>query len=353
MPWNNQSGGGGRGGGGGPWGNQPGGGGQRPNGRGPQQPPDLDELFRKGAERFKGGFPGGGLGSLLIILVLFAGWLFTGIYKVETDELGVVLRFGKYTNTTLPGLHYHMPWPIESALTPPVQTQKTISIGSSESESQMLTGDENIVDLQFNVQWRIADAPKFLFNVAYPEIVIKSTAESVMREVVGQNTLTFVTQDGRDQVQADVRKGTQDVLDGYNAGIYIDQVKLVRVDPHKSVVEAYRDVQAARADRERMRNEAEAYANKVVPEAEGKAARTVAEAEAFKEQAVRGAEGEAQRFLSVYGEYKNAPGVTRQRIFIETMEEVLAGRNKVILDEGAGGVVPYLPLGELSKKSSN
>ena len=264
----------------------------------------------------------------------------------------VVLRFGKYSNTTLPGLHYHAPWPIETALTPNVQAQQTVSVGANESESQMLTGDENIVDLQFNLQWRIANAPEFLFNVAYPEVVISTTAESVMREVVGQNTLVFVTQDGRDQVQAAVRKGVQEVLDGYKAGVYVDQVKLIRVDPHKSVVEAYRDVQAARADKERMRNEAETYANRVVPEALGQAAREIAEAEAFKQQAVRSAEGEAQRFLSVYGQYRLSPNVTRRRIFLETMEEVMAGRSKVILD-GDGGVVPYLPLQELTRKSGN
>lgn len=354
MPWNDQNGGNrGNGGGGGPWGNQPGGGGgRRGNGRGQQQPPDLDELLRKGAERFRGGFPGGGMGGILVALILLAGYAATGIYKVETEELGVELRFGKYSNTTLPGLHYHAPWPIETVLTPNVQQQQTVSVGANEGESQMLTGDENIVDLQFNLQWRIADAPEFLFNVAMPEVVIKTTAESVMREVVGQNTLTFVTQDGRDQMQLEVRNGVQKVLDGYNAGVYVDQVKLVRVDPHKSVVEAYRDVQAARADRERMRNEAETYANRVVPEAQGKAAREIAQAEAFKQQAIRGAEGEAQRFLSVYGEYRLAPNVTRRRIYLETMEEVMSGRSKVILDS-EGGVVPYLPLQELSKKSGN
>ena len=353
MPWNNQNG-GNRGNGGGPWGNQPGGGGNRNNGRGPgQQPPDLDELLRRGAERFGGGIPGGGLGSALIILVAVVGWMLSGFYKVGAEEVGVVLQFGKYSNTTTPGLHYHLPWPVEAVETPNVQKQQTIAIGVNESERQMLTGDENIIDLEFNVQWRIADAPKFLFNLAYPETVIKTTSESVMREVVGTQTLTFVTQDGRDEVQRLVREGVQAVLNGYDAGIYVDQIKLVRVDPHKSVVAAYRDVQAARADRERMRNEAEAYANKVVPEAQGRAARAVAEAEAFKEQSVRGAEGEAQRFTSVYNEYRLAPDVTRQRIFIETMEEVLSGRNKIILDEGAGGVVPYLPLGELTKKSGN
>jgi membrane protease subunit HflK len=350
MSWNNQNG-GNRGNGGGPWGNQPGGGGGRNNGRG-QQPPDLDELLRKGVERFRGGFPGGGLGLILVGLIVIGAYGATGFYKVETDELGVVLRFGKYSNTTLPGLHYHAPWPIETVLTPNVQAQQTVSVGANESESQMLTGDENIIDLQFNLQWRIANAPEFLFNVAFPEVVISTTAESVMREVVGQNTLTFVTQEGRDQVQDEVRKGVQEVLDSYKAGVYVDQVKLIRVDPHKSVVEAYRDVQAARADRERMRNEAETYANRVVPHAQGQAAREIAEAEAFKQQAIRGAEGEAQRFLSVYAEYRKAPNVTRRRIFLETMEEVMAGRPKVILD-GGSGVVPYLPLQELTRKSGN
>lgn len=354
MPWNNQSG-GNRGNGGGPWGNQPGGGGgNRNNGRGPgQQPPDLDELLRRGREHFNSGFPNGGLSSALIIAVVVVGWLLTGVYTVAQKEQGIILTFGKHTRTVEPGFGVHLPWPIETMRKPPVLEQQTMSVGGVKTESEMLTGDENIIDLQFNVQWRISSAPDFLFKISDPEQILKTTAESVMREVVGQNTLTFVTQDGRDQVQTRVRARMQEVLNAYESGILIDQVKLVRVDPHKSVVEAYRDVQAARADRERMRNEAEAYANQVVPEAQGKAARMVAEAEAYKQQSIQGAEGEAQRFLSVYNEYKKAPDVTRRRIFLETMEEVLAGRNKIILDENAGGVVPYLPLNELNSKKTN
>lgn len=355
MPWNDQNGGNrGNGGGGGPWGNQPGGGGgRRGNGRGPQQPPDLDELLRKGAERLKGGVPGGGMGVALVLLVVAAVYLLTGIYRVETDERGVVLQFGKHLTTTDPGLRYHLPWPIQSVFVVKTESQQNIEIGATERESRMLTGDSNILDLQFNVQWIVADPREFLFNVATPEIVIKTTAESVVREVVGRSTFSNISERGRQEAEEQVKVEMQRILNSYGAGVLIAQVKFGKVDPHPLVVDAYLDVTTARADRTKMENQAEAYRNKIVPEAEGQAARVVAEAEAYREQVIREAEGEAQRFTSVYNEYRLAPDVTRRRLYLETMEDVFEGTPKMILENDGSGVVPYLPLKELSKPNRN
>lgn len=355
MSWNDQSGGNrGNGGGGGPWGNQPGGGGgKRGNGRGPQQPPDLDELLRKGAERLKGGVPGGSIGIALVFLVIAAVYLFTGLYRVDTDERGVVLQFGKHLTTTDPGLRYHLPWPIQSVFVVKTESQQNIEIGTTERESRMLTGDSNILDLQFNVQWIVADPREFLFNVATPELVIKTTAESVVRGVVGRSTFSNISESGRQEAEEQVKVEMQRILDSYKTGVLIAQVKFGKVDPHPLVVDAYLDVTTARADRTKVENQAEAYRNKIVPEAEGQAARVVAEAEAYREQVIRQAEGEAQRFLSVYGEYRLSPEVTRRRIYLETMESVLSGTPKIILESDGTGVVPYLPLDQLSKSKRN
>lgn len=354
MPWNNQNGGNrgnGGGGGGGPWGNKPGGG--RGNGRGPQQPPDLDELFRKGAERFRGGFPGGKMGVLLVGLVILLAYFFTGVYRVETDERGVVLQFGKHLTNTAPGLRYHLPWPVQSVFIVKTERQRNIEIGNVERESRMLTGDSNIVDVLVNVQWLVSDARDFTFNVATPETVIKTTAESVVRQVVGRNQFTYISEDGRAATETQVKAGIQEILDSYNSGVYIAQVKFGKIDPHPLVVDAYRDVTTARADRVKLENQAEAYSNTIVPEAEGQAARVVAEAEAYREQVIREAEGEAQRFISVYNEYRLAPDVTRRRIYLEAMEDVLEGTPKIILEKDGSGVVPYLPLSELSRPKTN
>ena len=354
MPWNNQSGGGNRGNGGGPWGNQPGGGGNRNNGRGPgQQPPDLDELLRRGAERFGGGLPGGGIGTILILAVIILGYLFSGVYRVETAERGVVLHFGKHLTTTEPGLHYHLPWPVQSVIIVSTEKQRDEQIGLTERESRMLTGDSNIVDVLVNVQWLVSDAKDFSFNVATPDIVIKTTVESVVRQVVGRNTLAYISESGRSDIERQVKKAAQEILDSYGSGVVIQNVVFGKIDPHPLVVDAYRDVTTARNDRAKLENQAEAYRNTVVPEAEGQAARIVAEAEAYREKVIREAEGEAQRFLSVYGEYKRAPDVTRRRLYFEAMEEVLEGTPKIILENEGSGVVPYLPLEELSKPKRN
>jgi len=365
MPWSNQgggSGGGWRGGNGGPWGSPPGGGGA-PGG----QPPDLEEILRRSQDRLKTFMPGGSMGAkglLLILLVLVALWGFSGFYRVDADQQGVVLRFGKYVSQTGPGLHYHLPYPIETVLTPQVTRINRIDIGMRiledgrsstvrdvPEESLILTGDENIVDVDVSVFWLINNAPDYLFNIQNPEGTVKAVAESAMREVIGRSQLQPVLTQARAITEQDVLELMQQTLDEYQAGIQITQVQLQKVDPPAQVIDAFRDVQAARADQERLRNEAQAYANRVVPEARGEAAQITQQAEAYREQTVNEARGQADRFSKVYEEYRKAPDVTRERLFLETMERVLGENDKIIIDEQAGGsgVVPYLPLDQLDR----
>lgn len=368
MPWNNQGGG---------W--QGGGGGRSPWGQGPSggpQPPNLEELLRKGQDRFKGFLPGGrwgGRGIALAVLALVLLWLATGVYRVQANEMGVVLRFGEYVYTTKPGLHYHWPAPIETVLTPPVTYENQVNIGFRTAvdlgrpqaanrdvpeESLMLTGDENIVDIDFAVVWKIKDgiegARNFLFNIQRPETTVTAVAESVMREIVGRSKIDDVLTEGRAEVEADTLELMQGTLDAYGAGIQILRVKLLQADPPDAVIDAFRDVQRAQADQERMRNEAQAYANDVIPRARGEAERNRLQAEGYREQVVAQAEGEVSRYLAIYNEYRQANEIVRKRIYLETMEDVLSGINKIIIDkEGSGpGVVPYLPLPELQRRAS-
>ena len=376
MPWSNKGGGwqgggssGGSGGGGGgrgrgPWGGG-GGGGQRP------QSPDLEELLRKGQDRFRKLAPGGTRSPraiILIILVIAAIWLLTGFYRVATDEQGVVLTFGAWNGETkASGLHYHLPSPIQSVLTPKVTRIQRTEVGfrgagdsaqnrsvrDVDEESLMLTGDENIVDIDFVVQWRIREAGPFLFNIQNPEITVKAAAESAMREVVGQTPIQRVLAEGRVQVEQESQGLLQKILDDYGSGILITEVKLQKVDPPGAVIDSFRDVQRARADLERQRNEAEAYSNDIIPRARGEAEQMKQAAAAYKEQVVRTAEGDASRFLAIYEEYRLAPDITKRRIYLETMETVLGDMNKIIIDNGVGGgqgVVPYLPLNELQTR---
>ncbi len=369
MPWRNQGGQGGQGGPGGGWqgGGNGGGGGPWRQGPGGPQPPNLEELLRKGQDRFKGllpRVPGGGRGLLLIALVAVAFWLASGFYRVQPDEQGVVLRFGEWVKTTQPGLNYHLPSPIEAVETPKVTRVNRVDVGfrtGSEfgrsqaprdvvEESLMLTGDENIVDIDFTVFWLIKDAGKFLFTIQRPEATVKAVAESAMREVVGKTPIQSAMTDGRLEIETSTQELIQSILDEYGAGIQITQVKLQKVDPPGAVIDAFRDVQAARADLERQRNEAEAYANDIIPRARGEAERMLQEAEGYKQQVVARADGEAQRFISVYNEFAVAKEVTTRRIYIETMEQVFRDMNKIIIDsEGGSGVIPYLPLNELTK----
>ena len=364
MPWSNQ-GGGWKGNNGGPWGSPPPGG----SGGGGGQPPDLEEILRKSQERIKNVMPGGGSvggkGYILLILLLVVVWLLTGFYRVQPDEQGVVLRFGKYVEQTQPGLNYHLPWPVETALTPKVTRVNRIEVGmrgfeqSARSsrvqdvpeESLMLTGDENIVDVDFTVFWVISNAGDFLFNIQNPESTVKAVAESAMREVIGKNNLAPILTDRR-PTEVAVQELMQATLDDYKSGISITQVQMQSVDPPSQVIDAFRDVQAARADQERLQNEAQTYANRVVPEARGEAARILEAANAYRDRTVAESRGQADRFSKVYEEYRKAPEVTRERMFLETMERIFGGTDKIIIDEnagGGGGVVPYLPLNELTR----
>ncbi|MBY0406244.1 MAG: FtsH protease activity modulator HflK [Rickettsiales bacterium] len=362
----------------GPWGRPPSGGGNqgggRPPGGGNNPPPggggpDFDELFRRGQEtvrRFTDGGESGGKGLLLIGAIVVVLWLSSGIYFVKADELGVVTTFGEFTRTTTPGVNYHLPYPIESVMLPRVtavnheeigfrsgtstRAGRTADVPLSE-ESLMLTGDENILDIDFEVQWKISSAPDFLFNIRNPEQTVKAVAESAMREVIGKSRIANVLAEGKLKVAQDTQKLMQDVLNSYNAGIEVLTVNLLKADPPAEVLDAQRDVQTALADAETLRNQAEAYHNDIVPKARGEAQKLVLDAEAYKQEVTARAQGEASRFLAIYNEYKQAKDVTKKRMYLETMETVLQGMTKVIIDsKGSNGVVPYLPLQELKPK---
>jgi len=355
--------------GGSPWGSPPGGG--NGSGRGPT-PPDIDEIIKNIQKTINRFIPGRGAGGSkpiflgLIILVII--WVASGLYRVLPDEQGVVLRFGKFVNTTQPGLNYHFPYPIERALTPKVTKVNRMDVGfrsGSDSgfssagvadvpeESLMLTGDENIVNIDFSVFWVIKDAGYFLFKIQDPQGTVKAAAETAMREVIARSNIQPILTEGRSRIEIETQEIIQNILDEYNSGIQITQVQTQKADPPDQVIDAFRDVQAARADMERSKNEAQAYANDVIPRARGEAAKILQAAEAYKKQVVARAEGEASRFLAIYTEYAKAKEVTQERMYLETMEKVLADIDKVIIDKNASsGVVPYLPLPEL-KKASN
>ncbi|ODA68985.1 Modulator of FtsH protease HflK [Methyloligella halotolerans] len=369
MPWSNQSGGGGWKGGGGPWGQPPSGGGGDGGGRsggGGGQQPDLEEILRRSQDRLRQAFPGGGGGGFGIVIGAIVGLFIVGYIvfalftvRVETNEVGVVLRFGEYVRQLPPGLHFRMPYPVEQVLLPKFTRKNRLEIGGVGStptrpqESLMLTGDENIVDIDFVVIWKISDAPNYLFNVQNPEGTVRDVAESAMREVVGRSNIERILTQDRTETEQSVQKLMQRTLDRYKAGVEILQVQLQKADPPAQVIDAFRDVQAAKADQERLQNEAQSYANKVIPEARGEAERILQQAQGYRDRVIAEAQGEADRFSKIYDAYKTAPDVTRKRIFIETMQEVLAGRDKVILDDKGGqGVVPYLPLSEIKKPST-
>ncbi len=395
MSWNS-------GGGPNPWGN-PGGGNQNPRPGGPQGPkgpqgpqgpwgggggnrgpgsgglPDLDELIARmqdKARRFVPGGPGGpfgrrGSGRLygLLALVAVAIWLASGFYRVQPDQQGVVLRFGAFDGkTTAPGLNYHIPWPVEQALTPAVTRINRVEVGfrggsgdqtvvlrsprdggsgsarEVPEEALMLTGDENIIDINFSVFWRIRDAGAFLFNTRNPEETVRSAAESMMRQVIGRTAIQPALTEARARIEQDVTTGSQAILDQYGAGVEITQVQLQRVDPPAAVIESFRDVQRANTDAERVRNEAESYRNDIIPRARGDAARLSAEAEGSRQSSIAEASGQAQRFLSVYQAYTLAKDVTLKRLYIETMQQILSNTPSIVVDDKLQGIVPYLPL---------
>jgi modulator of FtsH protease HflK len=344
-------------------------GGRKPWGRGPPggPSPNLEELLKRGQDKFKQAIPGGsGVPGLFIFLVaivlaaIVAFYAFT--FRVNPDEIGIVLYLGKPDRQEPPGLHFRLPYPVEDVYLPKVTRQNIIDIGMRSGEparrvlevlqeSLILTGDENIVDIHFVVFWRIRDAQKYLFNIQSPEVTVKDVAESAMRDVVGQSNIQPILTEARQKTEQAVQKLMQDVLDRYGAGISVDQVQLQKVDPPAQVIDAFRDVQAARADKERLQNEAGSYANRVIPEARGEAERILQAARAYREQTVAEATGQTARFLKVYEEYKKAPEVTRKRMYLETMERVLGGTDKIIIDSKDGqGVVPFLPLDQLQRR---
>jgi modulator of FtsH protease HflK len=368
MAWKNQ--------GGGPWGSGPKGpwgSGPQPTGGGPR-PPDLEDLLRRAQDRMQQFLPGGyfsGLGIVLALLVVVVIWGMSGFFRVQPDELGVVLRFGKPVREVGPGLSYHLPYPIETALLPKALRVSTLNIGFASDdtsrrasrdgrrdipeESLMLTGDENIVDVQFTVLWRIKPkgAADYLFNIQNPEGSVKAVAESAMREVVGRSNIQGILTNDKDKIQQEVLELMQRVLDGYGSGILIQQLQMGNVNPpNQDVIQSFNDVTNAKTELESLQNQAQTYANQVVPEARGRAAQITQAAEGYKQQAVAEAKGQSARFLKVYEEYKKAPDVTRERIYLETMERILGNTDKLVYDGGASaqGVVPYLPLNDLTAR---
>ncbi len=363
-PWGS---GGGGGNGGGPWGG--GGGPFGGGGRGPQ-PPDLEELLKRSQDKVKSFLPGAGgaKGIVIIAVAVIALWAFSGIYRINPGEVGVRMLFGEFVERTGPGLHMWFPSPIGGVIKLDVERTNTLNIGFRGTgagrsagrdvplESLMLTSDQNIIDIDFVVQWRIKNAAEFLFNIRDPQLTIKLAAESSMREVIGQTSLEDALTVKRQTVQQDAKDLLQKILDDYKTGISIAEIQLLKVDPPQEVIDAFNDVQRAKQDQERSVNEATAYKNDIVPRAKGEAQKMIQAATAYKEQVVKEADGEAKRFLSVYKTYLAAKDVTTRRLFLERMQDIFSKSEKVIIDRGqdgsSGGVVPYLPLPELKKRAT-
>ena len=294
------------------------------------------------------------------IIVLL--WLASGFYQVQPNEEGVVLRFGAYSETTTPGLHYHLPYPIENVIKVNITQERSINLGVQEpqnisantfTESHMLTGDENIVDINLTIVWRVENAKDYVFNMQNPDQTVRVAAQSVLREIVGQSKMMPIISGDRGKVEDETKEELQKVLNEFGAGIRIVRVKLQKADPPKQVVDAFNEVQRAKADMERFKNEAEAYRNEILPKSRGEAAQRLQNAEAYKQAVVNKAQGEADRFLSVYNAYKDGKDVTIKRLYLEAMEKVLGNSDKVIIDSGKSGVVPYLPLDKLNNKGGN
>jgi modulator of FtsH protease HflK len=363
MSWNNQGGGPWRSQGRGPWGQ---------GASGPRPTADLEEIIRRVQEalgKLTGGSGSGGSGKggftgrtgLFLILGAVLVWFAWGtFYSVQPNEVGINLVFGRYTGKTAAGLNTNWPWPIGTVIKVPVWDQQITEVGYRSlgsnadipEESQMLTGDKNIVDVHFRVNWQIdpAKPEDYVFNILGPRDTVKAVSESIMREVVGLKTIDGILTTDRKSVETDAQKRIQDLLDGYRAGVLVKQVQLQSVDAPAQVLSAYRDVTAAQQDQQRAVNEAETYANKVVPEAEGGAARILAEANAYREQTILEAKGQTQRYNQIYDQYKRAPGVTRERMYLETMEKVLGPMDKTVVDSNsASPPVPYIALEPLSK----
>jgi membrane protease subunit HflK len=357
MPWDNNTGGGGRNTGG-PWGQAPqGGGGGGPRRGGGGSTPSLEEILARGRDRFQGGVPGGRWAFVGVVVLLVAFWLFNSIYQINPQEVGVKLRFGRPMETTTAGLHF-MLWPVESLERVNI-TQNQTNIGTpansraSDDDGLMLSGDQNIVDVRFSMLWSVTGPVDYLFNVRDPEEMVRGVGESAMREVVGRRPAQDVFRDDRAGIEVEVQRIAQTVLDSYGAGVTVSRIAIEQAAPPTEVADAFNEVQRAEQDEDRLQEEARQYANTLLGDARGQAAQMREDAAAYKSRVVQEATGEAARFSSIYTEYAKAPEVTRKRLFLETMEEVLGGSEKVIIESGAGnGVVPYLPLPEL-RNSAN
>jgi membrane protease subunit HflK len=361
MPWDNNTGGGGRNNnGGGPWGQAPGGGG----GGGPRRgggTPSLEDILKTGRDRFQGagGVPGGRWALVGGAVVLVAFWLFNSIYTINEGEVGVELQFGKpKPELSQPGLHFHW-WPIEDVERASTALRQTVIGTTTRSGSEdglMLSSDQNIVDVRFSVQWAVSNPVDFLFNVRDPEDMVRAAAESAMREVVGRRPAQDAFRNDRAGIEIDVREITEAILgeDGYQMGVRIDRINIEQAAPPTEVVDAFEEVQRAEQDETRFQEEARRDANTLLGSARGQAAQLREDAAAYKNRVVQEAEGEAARFVSIYNEYARAPEVTRKRLFLETMEQVLGSSEKVIVEPGTSGsgVVPYLPLPALQSGSS-
>jgi len=394
MPWTNQG-----GGGGGPWGGggSGGGGGQSPWGRGSGgrgQPPNIEDMLRRGQDKVKTLLPGGlggGRALVIIAIAIVVIWLATGFYRVDPNEQGVELVFGKWVGTTGPGLNYNWPSPIGQVLRPAVTDINRVEVGFRSGsgigrpevvrdvaeESLMLTGDENIIDVHAVVFWKIQTTPQkvkrvtivdgkpvekevevsgvydYLFNIRRPEVTVKNVAEAALREIIGKSEFEFARTQGRGQIAVEAQKLIQRILDEYGAGISIQSVQLQRIDPPANVLDAFRDVQAASADQQRSINEATAYLNEVVQKSQGEAEQIVRAGEAYREEHIARATGEASRFLAVYEQYKNEKEITKRRIYLDTMKDIMGRIDKVLIDNrlGGSGVLPYLPLEPLTPRS--
>ncbi|NBC34892.1 MAG: FtsH protease activity modulator HflK [Alphaproteobacteria bacterium] len=358
-PWSGGDGGSG-GNGGSPW-NRPGGSGGGGSGGGGS---DIEEQMRRMQERFRRGIGGRGGGSgsgsggrgigpfsfLIIAVVALIAWLSTGVVLVDAGQQAAIFRFGKFETNLGSGIHVHLPVPIERHVLVDVENQRQISIGDTRDESLMITEDENIVDIQFSVFWKVSTAAPqdFILNVKEPEQAVRMVAESVMREVVGKSSLQSVITTERDTVENEVRTQSEALLDDYRAGIEVIDVQIAKSDPPQQVIEAFNDVNKAEQDAEANINDATGFANQVVPEARGEAQRILQQAEGYRDQVIADANGEAARFTSIYEEYRLAPQVTRERMYLETIERVLGNAEKTILDSESGAV-PYLPLDRVQR----
>lgn len=332
---------------------------------------DIEELLRKSQSKVRRIMNGGGKGAGFgrkgiwgIVAVVLLLWLLSGFYQVQPQEQGVVLRFGKYAYTTAPGLHYHLPYPVETVLTPNVSRENRIEIGfrtepvrrsrgtpvrDIHAENIALTGDENIVEVNFTVTWKVKNAGDYLFNIRDPEATVRTAAESAMRDSIGVTPIMEIIADDRKGVQERAEKTLQALLDKYKTGIAVTSVQLTKADAPFQVIDAFNDVQRAKADKERLSNEAEAYRNDILPRARGEASRIISEAEAYKSQVIDQAKGDTARFNAVLEEYLKDKEVVARRMYLETMEDVYGHVDKVVVDKKVGGVVPYLPLPELKK----